>query len=472
MRPPGASSTLGGMEHPRRFRSWGGLAAPGVSVADDDLASAASTARMTRGLGRSYGDATLPVPGDRVAAGRFADRLLSFDPSDGAIRAEAGLSLYELNRLFLPERWAVPVSPGTQFVTLGGMVAADIHGKNHHTAGCFGRHVRSLEMLTADGSRIRCSRERHPELFRATLGGMGLTGHILEVEFRLEPLPSRWIHAESFRVDDLDTLLERLRESSAGWPFTAAWVDCLEPRTLGRGVIHRGRWARPEEALEAEPKRPSRIGVPFTAPDWALGRWSLRAFNGLYWRAHPSRPRAKAVGPVLFFYPLDAILHWNRLYGPRGFTQYQFVVPREAGAPAVRHVLETFVAHGGTSFLSVVKDCGPQGEGMLSFPMEGTSVALDLPFGAETRRLVDALDGSVLEAGGRIYLAKDALTRRESFAAMEPRLQAWRDVKRRWDPDDRIRSALWDRLLTDAPLARLSAPTDSTAQRDPGTIAG
>lgn len=441
------------MNAPHRFRSWGGLEARGRALAADELAAVAHRARLTRGLGRSYGDATLPVAGDPVAEGRFADRLLSFDPDSGVLRAEAGLSLHELNRLFLDRGWGVPVSPGTQFVTLGGMVAADVHGKNHHMAGCFGRHVRSLRMLLADGAVLDCSRERHRDLFLATLGGMGLTGHVLEVEFALEPLPSPWIHAESFRVGDLDELLERLQESSAGWPFTAAWVDCLDARSLGRGVIHRGRWAWPDEAPATPPRARRRIDVPFTAPDQALGRWSLRAFNAAYWRVHPRNPAPGPVAPVTFFYPLDAIGHWNRLYGRRGFTQYQFVVPREAGAPAVRRVLETFVRHGGTSFLSVVKDCGPEGQGLLSFPRSGTSVALDLPFGPDTRRLVDALDAAVIEAGGRIYLAKDALTRREHFLAMEPRLDAWLEVKERWDPQCRLRSALWDRLLAPEPGA-------------------
>lgn len=445
---------------PAPIRSWGGLTAPGTQVASEEHATAARSCRLSRGLGRSYGDATLPVPGDRCASCVLADRLLSFDPRDGVLRAEPGLSVLEINRLFWPRGWTIPVTPGTQYVTLGGMVAADVHGKNHHVEGSFAEHVAELLLLTGPGEIVACSPTERPDLFDATLGGMGLTGHVLEVVLRMQPIPSAWILAESVRVPGLQELLRVLRESSTAWPFTAAWVDCATGGgKLGRGVVHRGRWAA-AEAAPADPPRPRRTRrVPLTAPDWLLNRLTLRLFNAAYYRAHPPRPRPAIVHPESFFYPLDSLRDWHRLYGSRGFTQYQFVVPREAH-DATAGLLQRFVERGGVSFLSVIKDFGPQGRGLLSFPREGTTVALDLPMGPGTQATVDALNELVIAHGGRIYLAKDALTRREHFAAMEPRLEHWRAVRRRWDPQGRLRSALGERLLADAPPTASASGTD------------
>ena len=459
---PDETSTLSG---------WGRLPVPGREMRSEDLPRITEGAVLTRGLGRSYGDSSLPPPGVlEVAASPLADRILAFEPEGDAtarLRAEAGLSLDQIVRTFLPRRWFVPVTPGTRHVTLGGMVAADVHGKNHHVDGTIGRHVRRLLLRLASGEVVECSRDERPDLFRATVGGMGLTGHILEVELSMVRVPSPWIYAESFPVTDVATFVEELEESGREWPFTVGWIDCLAPgrggRPPGRGIVTRGRWARPGPGGDRPPDVPPapgrRIDVPFVAPGWLLNRTTVRAFNALYY--HRSRlwgrrrTRRGIADPESFFYPLDALGHWNRLYGPRGFTQYQCVLPEGAeGGPAeaAARFLELLgerarSLRAGASFLCVIKDCGPEGEGTLSFPRPGISIALDLPVRDGTRELIDALDRRVIAEGGRIYLAKDAFTRPERFRAMEGgRLDEFEAIRRRYDPKGRLGSAQWVRL--------------------------
>jgi FAD/FMN-containing dehydrogenase len=420
----------------------------------EDLEAASADAALTRGLGRSYGDASLPAAaGSTVLGTRRADRILSFDPDTGVLRAEAGLSIRALNEIFPPRGWAAPVTPGTQYVTLGGMVASDVHGKNHHVAGCIGDYVQALRLRVGDSRVLEIDEASEPELFRATLGGMGLTGHLLEVELRLERIASFWIWRRSERVRDLDELLASLQSASARWPFTAAWLDTTaRGSSLGRGVVTSGRYAEPAEAPAAPPRMRERFAIPFDLPGWFVGPWSIRLFNLLYFRAHAARAREGVVHPQPFFYPLDAVRHWNRLYGRRGMVQYQCVVPVDGDFAIFRRLLEVVSRMGGASPVSVIKNCGAEGRGTLSFPMPGLSLALDLPYRpGRTEALVDALNELVIEAGGRIYLTKDALTRREHFARMEPRLARWNEVRRKWDPERTIASALSRRLLDPAP---------------------
>jgi len=432
---------------------WGGQSVHAVELLDEDLAEVAREAPLTRGLGRAYGDSALPPAGEPVVAGsRLADRILELDvdADPPRLRAEAGLSLDALAPHLLRRRLFPPVVPGTRYVTLGGMVAADIHGKNHHVAGTIGRHVRSLRLLGADGRIVDCSREAEPDLFRATLGGMGLTGHILEMELELERIPSLWILEETVRVDGIDAFLAELSSSAKIWPFTVGWIDCTKGGAgLGRGGMIRGRWATAEEA-PAEPPRPRRgPAVPFTFPGWALNDLTVGLFNAVYSRRFPRRPRRRLVSPEPFFWPLDAIRHWNRIYGHRGFTQLQCVLPEHDRPGATRRFLEAQARHGGASFLCVIKDCGEEGEGLLSFPRRGVSVALDLPIRPDTTEHVRAMGDLVAEEGGRVYLAKDAFLRADQFERMEPRLEAFRRVRDRWDPERRLRSAQSVRLLGD-----------------------
>lgn len=420
-------------------------------LASEDLGAATENACLTRGLGRSYGDASLPArEGDCVALSVRANRLLGFDEDTGLLRAEAGFSLADLVHSLLPRGWFTPVSPGTQYVTFGGMVASDVHGKNHHQAGNFGRHVRSLRLRTGEGNVVECSRELHPELFVATLGGMGLTGHILEVEVALEKLASPWIEQEIDIAPDLESLLMRLREAE-DWPLTVSWVDAFaKGRHFGRGVVVKGRWADPERAPAQPPQPRPRPTVPFEMPSFLLNDWTGRAFYEFYIRIQ--RTGRRIVHPEPFWYPLDAVQHWNRLYGKRGFTQYQCVLPDRDDIDAVRRCFELLRSLGATPFLTVVKDLGAEGEGMISFPRPGLTLSLDIPIDRQRiQGVVDRLNELVLSCGGRVYLAKDAFTRAEHYQAMEPRLPAWREVRQKWDPQQRLKSALSVRLLGDEP---------------------
>jgi FAD/FMN-containing dehydrogenase len=423
----------------------------------EDLERITKDITLTRGLGRSYGDASLPPADDHtVAATTLADRVLSFDPETGIVRTEAGLPLWRLNRLFLPHNWFTPVTPGTHSVTLGGMVAADVHGKNHHAAGCFGEHVRSLRMRVASGRIIECSEDTDADLFRATLGGMGLTGHILEAEFQMQRTSSPWIWQESERLNSFESVLERLQEAGKTWPYTVCWADFLgRGERLGRGVLQKGRWAEPAEVRAAGraefPRWRRTLEVPFPLPDWALQRWMAEVFNLLVFWQHGAKMKTGIVHPEAFFYPLDIIRRWNRLYGKRGFTQYQCVLPPPASHPRHRQLLEILRRKRADVFLCVVKDCGPEGKGMISFPKPGISYALDLPVSDQTQGVVDTLNEHVVAEGGRIYLAKDAFTRPQHYRAMEPRLDAWLAVRRKWDPKARLKSAQSVRVFGDAP---------------------
>jgi decaprenylphospho-beta-D-ribofuranose 2-oxidase len=409
---------------------------------------------VPRGLGRAYGDAALPAsPGGLVLETTRADRIHSFEPATGRLHCEAGLSLAEILRVFVPRGWFPPVTPGTKFVTVGACVACDVHGKNHHRDGSFGSFVDRVTLCTADGRLVECGPDRERELFLATLGGMGLTGLIVDVTLRLRRVESPWIVLETQGMASLDAMLEGLRLSATHWPYTVGWIDCLaRGADLGRGILMRGRHATQVEAGMRRAPRALPLRVPFDAPEWLLNPLFMRWFNRLYAWSHGTALRRRVVPYDAFFYPLDAVGQWNRLYGRRGFFQYQCVLPRAAGPRPVAILLERLGVAGAASFLAVIKDCGPASDAYLSFPMEGTTLALDLPNrGAVTEALVHDLNATVIEHGGRVYLAKDAVTRAEDFARMMPRLAEWRAVRERWDPGHRFRSAQSVRLFGDAP---------------------
>jgi decaprenylphospho-beta-D-ribofuranose 2-oxidase len=408
---------------------------------------------LPRGLGRSYGDAAVPsASGARVLETVRADRVLAFDAGSGALTCEAGLALDEIVRVFLPRGWFPPVTPGTRFVTVGGCVACDVHGKNHHRDGSFGSFVDRLVVEVADGRVVECGPHRERELFLATVGGMGLTGLITEVTLRLQPVESGWMAVETAPVAGLTAMLDGLRDAAKDWQYTVGWIDCLaRGAPLGRGILMRGRHAGRGAAPAGPLPEPRRLSVPLNAPEWLLSPLLMRAFNTAYYRSHARHPggSARIVPYHGFFYPLDAIGDWNRLYGRRGFLQYQCVVPRAAVA-AVAELLERLAAAGAASFLAVIKDCGPESDAYLSFPLEGTTLALDLPYrGPATEALVHELNAVVIAAGGRVYLAKDAVTRAEDFARMVPRLDQWRRIRDAWDPERRFRSAQSVRVLGD-----------------------
>jgi FAD/FMN-containing dehydrogenase len=457
--PTGAAAPAEGRL--RDLAGWGQHpVVQGVERLSEDLPEITRDAVLSRGLGRAYGDACLPPAGasSHVAGTRLADRLLAFDPATGWLRAEAGLSLAQLHAIFAPRGFAVPVSPGTAYVTLGGMVASDVHGRNHHVAGCFGEHVRSLRMRVADGRILEVNEQSEPELFHATFGGMGLTGHVLEVELRMVPIPSQWIWYESERAGSIDELLPRLLEAARDWPSTASWIDCTSRGSaLGRGILMKGRWATSAEAPPRAPvsrgkegsrggRRGLRLSIPLRVPSGVANRHTLRILNALWYRKHGKRKRVGLIGPEAWYHPLDGIAHWYRVYGARGFTQYQCVIPAEVSV--YREFLELFQRGGGASFVSVLKDCGAAGRGPLSFPQPGASIALDVPIRRKgTPELVARLNEFVIAHGGRIYLAKDAFTTPEHLRAMYPRLAEFEAVRRKWDPEGRLESAQSRRLL-------------------------
>jgi FAD/FMN-containing dehydrogenase len=313
--------------------------------------------------------------------------------------------------------------------------------------------VRSLRLRLPEGDLVECSPERDPELFWATVGGMGLTGHILEVECQTQAIPSPWIWGESERIDDIDHFVAALKEAGTRWPFTVGWIDCVSRgKRMGRGLLDRGRWATPEETGGRPLPVTRRLAVPINFPNWVL-RWrtTITTFNALYYWKHFQRVKQGLRHPDSFFYPLDAILQWNRIYGRGGFTQYQCVLPDEAGQGAARRFLELLTQKGGASFLCVIKDAGAQGQGTLSFMRPGITIAVDLAVTGKTQAVVDALNELVIAEGGRIYLTKDAFTRAHHYAAMDPRVPRFLAVRDRIDPQRTIRSAQSVRLFGDPP---------------------
>lgn len=432
---PGAAVELEG---------WGRHPRIAAVVRDaDDLRAASRDAVLSRGLGRAYSDAALPPEGSRraVVLTPRADRILAFDETTGVLRAEAGLSLSTLRNLFLPRGFFTPVSTGTRHVTLGGMVASDVHGKNHHVAGCFGRHVRALLIRTGDGRVLEATPTEHADLFHAAQGGMGLLGHVLEVEVTLERLPSPWIYEESERFGSLSAVTDALRDASATWPMTVAWVDTSATGgKAGRGIVQRGRWATPDEAPKKPPRIKGAIALPLGLPSGLVGPTTIGLMNALWYARHGARARKHIVHPETFYWPLDGIGAWNLAYGRRGFTQYQCVLP---SAALYTELLAIFRKGGGSSFVTVFKDCGDEGKGPLSFPKKGTTIALDIPLHRTeiVRKLCHELNAFVIANGGRIYLAKDAFTTAQDFAKMYPRLPEFLEVRKKYDPEGRIDSA-------------------------------
>lgn len=406
---------------------------------------------IPRGLGRSYGDAALNDGAGVILATRL-DRLIDFDEAAGLLHAEGGTSLLDIVRTFLPRGWFLPVTPGTQFVTLGGAIAADVHGKNHHVDGSIGRFVDEIELLTGTGEVIRCSRTENADAFAATLGGMGLTGFIRSAKLRLLRVPSAFLNVEYRRAANLDAALELFSAGDANHRYSVAWIDCLAGgEALGRSVILRGDFANPSALRPSQrdnpylPRLSRRRGIPFNFPAFALNSLSVRAFNWMYYHRHADSQRVVIYEP--FFYPLDAIQNWNRMYGRRGFLQYQLVLPPETARGGLVEILERLSASGRASFLAVLKRFGEQGEGLLSFPRAGYTLALDLPnTGPDLLDFLRGLDAIVLRCGGRIYLAKDACLQAESFHAMYPRLGEFKAILSRLDPDGVFFSSMARRL--------------------------
>lgn len=394
------------------------------------------------GNGRSYGDVCLNDGGILVDC-RGMDRFIRFDPDTGVLRCEGGVLLAEILRLTVPHGWFLPVTPGTRFVTVGGAIANDVHGKNHHRAGTFGCHVRCFELLRSDGTRMLCSPERNPAFYRATIAGLGLTGVITWAEIQLHRVRNAFIDREIIRHRNLDEFFALARQADQTHEHTVAWIDCLAGGArLGRGLFTRGNYAGPVDGRM--PRRPrTRLTFPFDPPFALVNGLTLRIFNAIYY--HRQRPDRTSglVHYEPFFYPLDSIHAWNRLYGARGFFQYQCAIPTDQMEDATREILQRIGKARTGSFLAVLKLFGERSSpGLLSFPMPGATLALDFPNnGVKTLRLLEQLDDVVRAAGGRLNPSKDARMRPEDFQRAYP---AWRTMRECADP--RISSSLWRRV--------------------------
>lgn len=425
--------------------SWGRLGAwphdlrPLTGHGASTLPLAPGSHGLAYGMGRSYGDVCLN-PGGTLWTTPGLDRFLSFDNRTGLLTCEAGVLLRDIQRTFVARGWMLPVTPGTQYVTVGGAIANDVHGKNHHVRGTFGDHVTALRLLRTDGTVIECGPDVHADWFAATVGGLGLTGVIAQATIRLMEVPGPWLDVESIPYESLEDFFALADSSEAGWEYTVSWVDCMA-RGRPRGIFMRGN-----VSASAGGKAPAQHArtVPFAPPLSLVNRYSVRPFNWAYYHRHRKAAGRQRMHYAPFFYPLDNLLEWNRVYGRPGFYQYQCVLPRAAGLTGTQDLLREIAASGEGSFLAVLKTFGDRpAPGLLSFARPGVTLALDFPnHGAATLRLFERLDAVLREAGGCIYPAKDARMPRDLFETGYPRLAQFLPFR-----DPGIRSAFAQRVM-------------------------
>ncbi len=412
-----------------------------------DLTASAGR-QIARGQGRSYGDAAL---GKRVILTERVNRLLAFDAVAGVLRAEAGVTLAEVLAAIMPHGWFLPVTPGTQWASLGGCVAADVHGKNHHHDGTFGQHVLELEMILADASRVTCSATKNQALFWATIGGMGLTGIIGEVNLKLRRIGSSYLRVRHHPAKNLAQTFALFGDPGLDDQYSVAWIDCLAGgKQLGRSILMCAHHAAPEElpaALQGSAAVGTSRSVAFDLAAAVLNPLTIQLFNAVYYHRQGNKRAPYFAHYDHYFYPLDRIADWNRLYGKRGFVQYQCVVPEAGALTAVSALLQTVSQSRRPSFLAVLKRLGVQNAALLSFPLAGYTLALDIPM--RDRGVFDllrTLDAIVLQHGGRVYLAKDAVLTPQTFRAMYPRYRDWQRIKQAVDPAHGFESSLSRRL--------------------------
>ncbi len=439
---------------------WGRTAPTAADVVqvrtDDDVAEAlkAPPARgvLARGLARAYGDAAQNA-GGQVLDMVGLDRVHRLDLERGIAVVDAGVSLDDLLRTVVPLGWFIAVSPGTRYVTVGGAIASNVHGKNHHGDGSFCRHVRSFDLRLPGGEVRSVTPEHDPEVFWATAGGLGLTGVVTSATLQLLPIETSWMRVDTERTHDLDDCMARMEAGDDGYRYSVAWVDCLaRGATMGRSVLTRGDHAVVDDLPDEKQLGARRYGPRplVSAPPWvptrALNRLSVAAFNETWYRRAPKHEVGGIESIATFFHPLDMVREWSRIYGRRGFLQYQFEVPFGAER-TVQTAVERLSARGCPSFLAVLKRFGPLEDDYLSFPQPGWTLTLDIPAAmAGLDELLDQLDELVLAAGGRLYLAKDSRLRAQHVPVMYPRLDAWREVRDRLDPDRHLISDLARRL--------------------------
>ncbi|PWV55972.1 FAD-binding oxidoreductase [Chitinophaga sp. S165] len=403
---------------------------------------------IARGNGRCYGDASLAQ--HSVSTLKY-DKVLAFDTTNGVFECQSGITLDQILDIIVPQGWFLPVTPGTKFITVGGAVASDVHGKNHHVDGSFSGHIIDMDVITGNKETITCSASIHPDLFWATCGGMGLTGIITRVRFGLKKINTAYIRQKQIKAQNLEDLI-RLFEEYKDYTYSMAWIDCLQKGdSFGRGILIVGEHATPEELNEQQRKAPlqlaakRKLSVPFNLPSFVLNTLTVKAFNWLYYLKNTKREINNIIPYEPFFYPLDAILHWNRGYGKAGFVQYQFVLPLEKKEGLIA-ILQKISDAGLGSFLAVLKIFGKQ-DSLISFPMEGYTLALDFPVRKGLFEFLDKLDEIVLQYGGRLYLSKDARMKQEVFWQSYPNAQKFADIIKTYNGTKLFRSVQSDRLL-------------------------
>lgn len=421
-----------------------------LSELQEIVAGAPQASLIARGMGRSYGDASLNRERGIISSERL-DRVLAFDPELGELECETALSLAEIIDLFMPAGFFFPVTPGTKYISIGGAIAADVHGKNHHADGSIGNWLISFRLLTANGEIHTCSREQNADLFWATIGGMGLTGFVIDARLRLKHWGHNFMTAQYDKAPNLDAALELFLDGERQHTYSVAWIDTMaRGSSLGRSVLMRANHSQLEEIPPGARYGPPKVGkatlpVPFLMPSATLNTWTLRSFNEAFYRVNPE---GRSVTDYdTFLYQLDRIQHWNRFYGRRGAIQYQVVIPPQHAREGLIEILETISSRGVPSFLGVLKPFGAAGDGLLSFPRPGHTLSVDFPnTGAELFETIAELDQIVLRCGGAVYLAKDSCLRPDTFAAMYPNLQRFRDIKEKVDPNMRFSSSQARRL--------------------------
>ena len=411
-----------------------------------DLALKLAHTSIPHGNGRCYGDASLYS--DVVNTLRY-DKILAFDEDHGIITCQSGVLLSDLLQIIVPRGWFLPVTPGTKFITVGGAVASDVHGKNHHVDGSFSNHVQTLKVLTGTGETILCSRAEYADLFAATCGGMGLTGVILEVEFRLKRISSAFIRQKQIKASNLADVMD-LFDQHAESTYSVAWIDCLKTgKHFGRSILMLGDHAATDETptdVKLVAREKSLLTVPFHFPSFVLNGYSVKLFNAFYYAKNYKKEMDSVVHYDGFFYPLDSILSWNKIYGKKGFVQYQFVLPMDASREGLTNILGRINKMGMGSFLAVLKLFGEQDD-LISFPMKGYTLALDFPIRRGLFEFLDELDNVVAGYGGRIYLSKDARMKKEIFWRTYPHAEEFRNILKKYDPDNRFNSNLSQRLM-------------------------
>ena len=440
--------------HKEKLAGWGNYpVAESITLNPRDTDDAKSDIKkgevIARGLGRSYGDQAINE-NNYVAVCTKLDHFLHWDEQEGILECEAGVSLEEIITYFGPKGWLPMICPGTKFVTIGGAIANDIHGKAHHIDGSFVNCVLSFTILLADGTVVEASRSENADLFWANFGGLGLLGVILKARLKLRKIETTYFKQKSLVIKNLDHMLEALDQYDHEYNYSVAWIDALAKGSkLGSGVLTLGNAAKLNELpekLKAEPlklHKTSKLAVPFFLPSFVLNGLTVRMLNRVI--AFVQNSPKEFVHYEKFFFPLDAINNWNKGYGKRGFIQYQFVIPEDNGKKNLTEILELIAGSGCTPFLNVFKRMG-EGQGILSFPFKGYTLAIDFPVTKELLSFTPKLDARVLAAGGRLYLGKDALLQESTFKAMYPQHQEWMAIKRKYDPDNRFTSNISRRL--------------------------